>query len=654
MSYPGVFSPWIEQVRAGTGSRLAAGTVFVLQPAADLTANHVPGEPDQPYGWPMHTPVVNRDLILLVTQTMAANRSGVSTRRSACDDCRFSKSKCLRQRPDQARCDRCLRSESECIISPIFRLRNWEPLDHESSDTPNKKKRPRQSGGEVRTPSINNASTTALFEGSESSLLHLQLHDSPTPSLNLSLGHGQQGTQIPSSEQGETMAGDWLRHWVPISPQQAFSVTGAPPYETSVEDMMGSNQPLSFQLGAESGSGFGANPSSFFSTALNTSAPNPTPSSIDIRNSQPPYGSTSMTEHNERGADWQINSRNAHDSCASGNLPQHCDSLPQVEAPTQQQGQATSPSEHLLSVGQTPLQCLCRLDHDLVTMLARLEHETATLTMKRLVTVQAGAASQSVAHQILDKTTEFVRILEILVDISRPLNSSNVNTPSSTSSIDTTKKTPKTSLYNSKSMRHGRRRGPSPFSISDDDDGNNEGEDDSDSISSTRRSRYHRASASAHAYTTSAESTCSPTSSPSVVPTPPDLDVASLLSILITYMRLVQLYLIVFAYVNSHLKDLSQSDSPHLGPIAGLAFSSFPMQSGNLQTLILIQIVTNLFEKIDDLLAMPKEFRMSGRRRQGALLIKSGILAQAPPGFLELARGILAPEGRGRGRGGGK
>lgn len=54
--------------------------------------------------------------------------SGVSSRRSACDRCRFSKARCLRKVPSQTRCDRCVRTNNlDCVTSPIFRLRSWQP-----------------------------------------------------------------------------------------------------------------------------------------------------------------------------------------------------------------------------------------------------------------------------------------------------------------------------------------------------------------------------------------------------------------------------------------------------------------------------------------------------------------------------------------------
>jgi hypothetical protein len=49
---------------------------------------------------------------------------GISPRRSACDRCRGQKLRCLRDR-DEKRCRRCVRADSECVTSSIFRMRNY-------------------------------------------------------------------------------------------------------------------------------------------------------------------------------------------------------------------------------------------------------------------------------------------------------------------------------------------------------------------------------------------------------------------------------------------------------------------------------------------------------------------------------------------------
>jgi hypothetical protein len=55
---------------------------------------------------------------------------GISPRRSACDRCRGQKLRCLRDR-DERRCRRCVRADSKCVTSSIFRMRNYVSEDAE-------------------------------------------------------------------------------------------------------------------------------------------------------------------------------------------------------------------------------------------------------------------------------------------------------------------------------------------------------------------------------------------------------------------------------------------------------------------------------------------------------------------------------------------
>lgn len=60
-------------------------------------------------------------------------------------------------------------------------------------------------------------------------------------------------------------------------------------------------------------------------------------------------------------------------------------------------------------------------------------------------------------------------------------------------------------------------------------------------------------------------------------------------------------------------------------------------ESGNLQTIILIQIVTSLFERLETLLGLPREFRIGGREPECP-----GLFGQQ--GFMETARPIMRNE----------
>lgn len=64
---------------------------------------------------------------------------------------------------------------------------------------------------------------------------------------------------------------------------------------------------------------------------------------------------------------------------------------------------------------------------------------------------------------------------------------------------------------------------------------------------------------------------------------------------------------------------------------------TFGSESGNLQTVILIQVVTNLFEHVENLLGLPGEFRISSRKEE-----PRGLFGQ--PGFMDIARPIMRKE----------
>ncbi|KAK0609997.1 hypothetical protein B0T17DRAFT_124603 [Bombardia bombarda] len=425
--------------------------------------------------------------------------SGISTRRTACDKCRFSKARCLRERPDQTRCDRCSRTNSDCVTSPIFRLRSWQPPTadgdladvFDSSPQPNKRRR--------------------------------------------------------QSNPGEGIArSDWQRHSMASLSTPTLSACGPSLYEARVDEPMDTtfgnvDNILDMNLSEQ-----------FFATMHMLSVPPLTDgctASPYIRSSEVVGGG---------------------DGDNTGMIPANTE--------------------------QTPMQRLSKLDHENITLRARLGEGPQKPTMKELIL--AGHMSSSVVHQILNKTTEFIRVLELLADPGLPLLDASLASAGNISRHISQDRRPSS--------------GSSPFSLDDDS---------------------FAGSPANHIDSTD------PSSSACNQSTHADLDTPSLLLVLITYMNLVQLYLIAFVHINRGLKELSQSDNPHLGPISGLAFSSFPMQSGNLQTMILIQIVINLFEKTDDLLDLPEKFRMS-RRRRGA---KQGLLSQAP-GFSELARSLLERE----------
>ncbi|RYP10843.1 hypothetical protein DL764_000395 [Monosporascus ibericus] len=97
-------------------------------------------------------------------------------------------------------------------------------------------------------------------------------------------------------------------------------------------------------------------------------------------------------------------------------------------------------------------------------------------------------------------------------------------------------------------------------------------------------------------------------------------DGPTLLLILTCYLQMVDIYIALFSHVHQFLVEVSASENPCLCPVPGISFSNFPLQSGNLQATILIQIVTNLLERVDDLLGLPEKYRLTTKSRCEGLL----------------------------------
>ncbi|KAF7893212.1 uncharacterized protein EAF02_000750 [Botrytis sinoallii] len=85
-------------------------------------------------------------------------------------------------------------------------------------------------------------------------------------------------------------------------------------------------------------------------------------------------------------------------------------------------------------------------------------------------------------------------------------------------------------------------------------------------------------------------------------------DFATSILILTCHMHLLRLHEVLFSRIHGFLTEISDSDDPSLCPLPGLSFCSFLLQSGNLQATILIQIITSLFEQIERLLGLPREY----------------------------------------------
>ncbi|ROW15155.1 hypothetical protein VPNG_03108 [Cytospora leucostoma] len=273
---------------------------------------------------------------------------------------------------------------------------------------------------------------------------------------------------------------------------------------------------------------------------------------------------------------------------------------------------------------ETPIQRLLNIDYRLITLLERLDKGLPNVTMDTLVSpIDESKSPTPAVDDILNSTREYIDILKILAGIYLQSTSCSV-TPGS--------RGPNTSPSDQRPSDPTRTSGNDSIA-----------ESPADTVSS---------------------SIPSPPSSRSVQ-AGLSLDTPSLLLILTTYIHILRLYLIISAHIHQYLKEVAESNDPNLCPVPGLSFSSFPIrklsnlstsnhtlklrtESGNLQTIILIQIITSLFERMETLLGLPREFRMSARRGE-----PQGLLSQQE--FMELARTIIKRDDRGspeHGRGG--
>ncbi|KAJ8123394.1 hypothetical protein ONZ43_g648 [Nemania bipapillata] len=91
------------------------------------------------------------------------------------------------------------------------------------------------------------------------------------------------------------------------------------------------------------------------------------------------------------------------------------------------------------------------------------------------------------------------------------------------------------------------------------------------------------------------------------------VDITTLLIILSCYVQVLRLYSVLFAHIYQFLLEIAESDDPTLCPLPNMGFGTFSLESGNLQATLFIQIATSLFEKLECLLGLPPELRITMR-----------------------------------------
>ncbi|KAF7867313.1 hypothetical protein EAF04_005396 [Stromatinia cepivora] len=226
---------------------------------------------------------------------------------------------------------------------------------------------------------------------------------------------------------------------------------------------------------------------------------------------------------------------------------------------------------------------LAKINLDLVSLLPHIDKGTPTKIVEMLVEpIDESKSQRTRLDDILSSTRDFLETLGLLAGSSRQ-PSANSSRSSRFPHLNSNLKS------NTSGPSHQNHRSSYASSLSDTDDSN-----------------------------TSSPTNNPPSSTPTTLSSSGmqmcfKLEFASLLLILTSYINLLRLYVVLFSHIYDFLREILDSDDPSLCPLPGLSFCSFPLQSGNLQTTILIQIITSLFERIERLLGLPREFRINSR-----------------------------------------
>ncbi|KAK4450285.1 hypothetical protein QBC34DRAFT_78098 [Podospora aff. communis PSN243] len=120
------------------------------------------------------------------------------------------------------------------------------------------------------------------------------------------------------------------------------------------------------------------------------------------------------------------------------------------------------------------------------------------------------------------------------------------------------------------------------------------------------------------------------------------VDPSTLLLILLCYVHVLKLHVAFFAHVREYFEELAENDDPTVPPLPGLyGFDDFPSQLGNLQSTVILNLVANMFERIELLLGLPLHLRIGSRGdSQDGLFVRQG--------FLGLAESVIQREDVGR------
>lgn len=234
------------------------------------------------------------------------------------------------------------------------------------------------------------------------------------------------------------------------------------------------------------------------------------------------------------------------------------------------------------ALGDTHAQRLSRINLDLVTLLGRIDQGSPRISLDTLMRPPEGSDNFSLTpiYDVLNSTRDYIEVLSTLSgknDVSAITLSPSATRPGRSG--------PNANTNSNRRVSGVRGR------------------------SSLLSPEYNHATANPPLVLATG---CEPK---------PNLDAATLLQVLTSYIYIAQLYLIIFAHAYEDLLELSGTDEPYLCPVPGVGFSDFPLQSGNLQATMFIQVVNNLFERMESLLGIPRQFQIGIRGTDTAGLL---------------------------------
>ncbi|KAK8023868.1 hypothetical protein PG993_011934 [Apiospora rasikravindrae] len=272
------------------------------------------------------------------------------------------------------------------------------------------------------------------------------------------------------------------------------------------------------------------------------------------------------------------------------------------------------------------MEILTNLNLELVTQLKQVTQSNTNLTVLMGPTSgDSGPSNTSILEHILSMTQEFLNILDIVAGAPH------------------TPHTPYTPLVNHAApMAWSGGLYGNYASGSESAPGSCYDSDMNSPSDSTGITQYSPGSASMSPQLSSSTSYFDT----SLATTAPTTDSATVLLVITCYVHILRLHVALFWHIQQDLQRSSDSNKTQ----GVCQFGNIPLQSGNLQITMVIQLVTNAFERMEAILGLPSELCLHSNASDDGLRQNPhghGSLL-GDEGLLDVARTIIGKEDAGR------